>query len=136
MFENIPPGYRFNPYTGNFEPVQMTNQQMANQMQKGQQVPQMAEAHKIAGKFIGNINEITIKDVPNDGTPGIFVLSDMSAIIAKAWTANGNIQTEVYRLDRSQQQPTPEQVIMESLQRIEGMLAPKKPTKKTEGGAE
>lgn len=46
----------------------------------------------IPGKIIRSEEEITVQDVPTDGSAGVFPLSDYSAIIVKYWTKEGYIK--------------------------------------------
>lgn len=46
----------------------------------------------IPGKIIRSEEEITVQDVPTDGSAGVFPLADYSAIIVKYWTKEGYIK--------------------------------------------
>lgn len=48
------------------------------------------------GKMVDREEDIKVGDVPMDGTPGFFPLSDWSAIIAKAWSNDGQIRVMRY----------------------------------------
>lgn len=60
----------------------------------------------IAGRAVGSVSEITVQDVPTDGTVAWFPLSDGSAVIGKRWTPDGNILTMRYVAEATDQQPT------------------------------
>lgn len=47
-------------------------------------------------KIVNRLEDITINDIPMDGTPGIFPLSDGSAIYLKCWKSDGTINTIEY----------------------------------------
>lgn len=48
------------------------------------------------GRTVGSPDEITVQEVPTDGTPAYFSLSDGSAIVAKRWLTDGSIETVKY----------------------------------------
>lgn len=50
----------------------------------------------LPGKVIMSPEEITVGDVPNDGSIGVFVMRDFSSIILKQWNNRGTIDTVVY----------------------------------------
>lgn len=47
----------------------------------------------IPGRTVSNVKEITIEDVPRDGSMGIFPKNDGNCIWVKYWTDDGNIRT-------------------------------------------
>lgn len=47
-------------------------------------------------KIVNRLEDITINDIPMDGTPGIFPISDGSAIYVKSWKSDGTINTIEY----------------------------------------
>ena len=63
----------------------------------------------IAGRAVGSVSEITVQDVPTDGTIAWFPLADGSAVIGKRWTPDGNILTMRYVAETggSPEQPDP-----------------------------
>lgn len=54
------------------------------------------------GKFIADERDILPNDIPMDGRLSLFPSKDMSVIVAKAWTANGNMNTVRYIPDPNQ----------------------------------
>lgn len=45
----------------------------------------------IPGKMVGNYEEITVADVPQDGSLALFPKSDGSCVFGKVWNGNGTI---------------------------------------------
>lgn len=99
-----------NPYIYGVNPCQNLAQQqqiqyyqnqlqaLEQQAQGQQQIQQLQNPLPgINGKYIQNLEEITVSDVPMNGAYSIFPKRDMTEIYAKAWDGNGNIQTVVYR---------------------------------------
>lgn len=99
-----------NPYQNNYNPMLSQQQRL---MQMEQQYPQFAQQNQymmptqmagatqqpqgIVGKIINDFSELTANDVPMNGSAAFFPKADGSEIQARAWTANGTIQTVVYR---------------------------------------
>ena len=50
----------------------------------------------IAGRTVGSTSEITVQDVPTDGSMAWFPMADGSAVIGKRWTPDGSIATVRY----------------------------------------
>ena len=50
----------------------------------------------LSGRFIRDISEVTPQEVPMNGSPSVFPVSDASAIYVKSWDNNGNIVTVRY----------------------------------------
>lgn len=109
-------------------------QRMNNPYMRG--FPQQSIQPGLPGKYINNLNDVVVSEVPQDGSVAFFPTSDFSKIYAKAWTADGKIQTEEYVLQKSTEEKKPDltQDILVRLTRIEDMLSflPKKTTKKKE----
>ena len=99
MYQN-PYMYGANPYQNLAQQQQIQyyqNQlQALEQQAQGQQMAQNPQMG-INGKYIQNLEEITVSDVPMNGAYSVFPKRDMSEIYVKAWDGNGNIQTVVYR---------------------------------------
>lgn len=80
------------------------------------------------GKFISDINEIVMRDIPTDGRIGVFPMKDLSGIIVRGWNANGNLVTARYILDPTQfpapseTAPTDMSNILDRISRIEERL--------------
>lgn len=102
MYQN-PYMYGANPYQNLAQQQQIQYYQnqlqaLEQQAQGQQQVQQIQNPQMgINGKYIQNLEEITVSDVPMNGAYSVFPKRDMSEIYAKAWDGNGNIQTVVYR---------------------------------------
>lgn len=124
-----------NPYIYNQMPgyQQPQDMQRVNPYMRGFPQPPSVPLG-LPGKYIQNLNDVVVSEVPQDGSVAFFPTSDFSKIYAKAWTADGKIQTEEYVLQKSIKEPNFQEDIMERLERIEGMLSflPKKNTKKKE----
>lgn len=65
-----------------------------------QNIPQFQQIQQkpvgLPGKLVATQADITPNDVPMDGRVSFFPQQDYSCIIAKAWTADGKIDTVVY----------------------------------------
>lgn len=99
-----------NPYNNGYNPMLSPQQRL---MQMEQQYPQFAQQNQymmptqmagatqqpqgIVGKIINDFSELTANDVPMNGSAAFFPKADGSEIQARAWTANGTIQTVVYK---------------------------------------
>lgn len=106
-----------------------------NQAGQQQQIPQLSQTNRNAsqpqsfliGKLIQSPDDILAKDVLMDGTISLFLMHDLSCVIARQWNPVKNKVDEVrYILDRGQERSgngyeilSP---IMERLDSIEGML--------------
>ena len=88
-----------NPYQ---QPVQqMQVQQSAyNQMQ---QVPQQIQQPQLIGHIVDGQKTIQASDVPMNAPYALFPKNDLSEIYLKSWTANGTIQTIVFKPVQNQQ---------------------------------
>lgn len=110
----MPTGYPYNPYT-------RAPQQPVNYSQFGQ-APNVG---MLPGRYIDSDKEIRANEVPMDGSVSYFPTKDFNMIIAKAWSSNGNIQTEIYQRVTQQQPQAPsntETFIIDKLNAIEQML--------------
>lgn len=93
-----------NPYQNGYNPMLSPQQRL---MQMEQQYPQFSQQNQfiqqpnqpqgIVGKIVNDFSELTANDVPMNGSAAFFPKADGSEIQARAWTANGTIQTVVYR---------------------------------------
>lgn len=99
-----------NPYQNNYNPMLSPQQRL---MQMEQQYPQFAQQNQymmptqmagaaqqpqgIVGKIINDFSELTANDVPMNGSAAFFPKADGSEMQARAWTANGTIQTVIYK---------------------------------------
>ena len=88
-----------NPYQ---QPVQqMQSQQFAyNQMQ---QVLQQIQQPQLIGHIVDGQETIQASDVPMNAPYALFPKNDLSEIYLKSWTANGTIQTIVFKPVQNQQ---------------------------------
>lgn len=94
-----------NPYQNNYgQPMQMQNPYLdrMNQLQSFQQnlqqpqIPQN-QPQGIIGRVVNDFSEITANDVPMNGNAAFFPKADGSELQVRSWSANGTIQTVVYR---------------------------------------
>lgn len=90
-----------NPYQGNYQPMQNPYMTQMNQQQFQPQVqPQMQAQQQQIGlncRVVDDFSMITANDVPMDGNGAVFMRKDASEVQWRNWTANGTIQTTVYR---------------------------------------
>ena len=75
----------------------------------------------ITGRVVNSLDEITVQEVPTDGTVAWFPSADGSCVYGKRWTPDGNITTmrfvpEVVEAAPSQQDPF--QVINERIDKL------------------
>lgn len=77
-------------YTQNSTPFMPQNQQF--QAPQTQTIP----AAPIAGRMVEKVEDITVNEIPNNGSVGYFPKADGSAIFAKTWTNDGKIITMEY----------------------------------------
>lgn len=61
----------------------------------GYQQPQQQKG--ITGRYVATAAEITPNEVAMDGSVSLFPTNDLSMIFAKAWRADGTIQTIMYK---------------------------------------
>lgn len=62
------------------------------------QSPYNAPQQGIA-RLVGDFNEVTVGDIPTNGTPGFFIKSDYSQIQARRWSDDGRIISMNYVLE-------------------------------------
>lgn len=48
---------------------------------------------QISGRVVNSLDDITVQEVPNDGTVASFPSADGSCVYSKRWTPDGNIST-------------------------------------------
>lgn len=95
-----------NPYQNGYNPM-LSPQQRLQQMemqypqftQQNQfmQQPVQQQSQVIVGKIVNDVSNVSPNDVPMDGSVAVFPKNDMTEIYCKQWTANGTIQTVVYK---------------------------------------
>lgn len=96
--------------------------------------PAIQQPNQLA-KIVQNYNSITVGDVPTDGTPAFFVLSDYSEIQSRRWTEDGRITAATYKIQTAPEEKVdPFQKIIERLDAIEEKLTPK--TRRKEASAD
>lgn len=94
------------PYPNSYNPMLSPQQRL---MQMEQQYPQFSQQNQfvqqpaqqqpqgIVGKIVNDFSELTANDVPMNGSAAFFPKADGSELQVRSWTANGTIQTVVYR---------------------------------------
>ena len=102
--------------------------------QANQAVAQPQQTFAINGRIVNDISEVTPQEVPMDRSISLFPLSDWSKIYAKAWNANGTIDTFAFVPDKAsqsdkQEQPDQYQAIMNRLDEIEKKIDGRKRTR-------
>lgn len=83
----------------------------------------------ISGKAVSVLAEVTVNDVPSDGSRGYFPAHDGSCIWAKQWRSDGTIETTRYVPEAvPEPEPEPDRLdeIMARLDAIEAALKPRK----------
>ena len=90
-----------NPYQSNYQPMQNPYMAQMNQQQFQPQIhPQVQVQQQQIGlncRVVDDFSMITANDVPMDGNGAVFMRKDASEVQWRNWTANGTIQTTVYR---------------------------------------
>lgn len=92
QFQTMPSAYM--PMQQPYQPYQPQYQQMPARM-----VPQ------ISGRVVNSLDDITVQEVPTDGTMALFPSADGSCIYSKRWTPDGNISTMRFVPEVSEAQP-------------------------------
>lgn len=102
------------PYQNGYNPMLSPQQRL---MQMEQQYPQYSQQNQfmqqpvqqqpqgIVGKIVNDFSELTANDVPMNGSAAFFPKADGSELQVRSWTANGTIQTVVYKPVLDQNQP-------------------------------
>ena len=73
------------------------------------QIPQ-APRPQMQGRTVASADEITVQEVPTDGTMGWFPAQDGSCVWGKRWTPDGSIVTVRYSPDSPTAEPAPDPV--------------------------
>lgn len=85
-----------------------------------QPLPQTAVSNQsrtfppITGRVVNSLDEVTVQEVPTDGTVAWFPSADGSCVYGKRWTPDGNIMTMRFvpeAVDAAPSQPDPFQLI-------------------------
>lgn len=99
------PNYSFQPQINPYQ-QQNTYQPMQNQYvpQMGQyqqnfqpQIQSVQQPMGLVGRAVNDFSEIKADDVPMNGTPAIFIKSDMSEIEVRVWGKDGLIRPTLYK---------------------------------------
>lgn len=98
---------------------------MYQQPQPFQPMPQTQAQPKpfspITGRVVNSLDEITVQEVPTDGSIAWFPSADGSCIYGKRWTPDGNITTMRFvpeAADTAPSQPDPFQVINDRISEL------------------
>lgn len=92
---------RFQPMAPAYMPVQQAYQPYR------QPYPQMPTrmVPQISGRVVNSPDDITVQEVPTDGTVALFPAADGSCVYSKRWTPDGNILTMRFVPEASDDQP-------------------------------
>lgn len=92
---------QFQPMASAYMPVQQPYQPYQPQYQ---QVPTRM-VPQISGRIVNSLDDITVQEVPTDGTVALFPSADGSCVYSKRWTPDGNILTMRFVPEASEAQP-------------------------------
>lgn len=77
-------------------------------------------------RIVNDFTEITVGDIPTNGTPGFFIKADGSEIQSRRWTEDGRIITGRYLPEAAtEEKPDPFEKIMQRIDALEAALTPK-----------
>lgn len=115
--------FPFNPYQQQYQPQQYPMQQQYQA--PATQQPQLA-------RVVSEFNEITIGDIPTNGTTAYFIKSDGSEIQARKWSEDGRIIASTYKPTVEAQEPhtDPFEQIFKRFDALEEKLATRGTRKK------
>lgn len=128
---------QFQPMASAYMPVQQAYQPYQ------QPYPQMPTrmVPQISGRIVNSLDDITVQEVPTDGTVALFPSADGSCIYSKRWTPDGNISTMRFVPEASEaqlKQPSQLDIIgnriselFDAVERIEDRLPYDVETKRT-----
>lgn len=94
------------PYQNGYNPMLSPQQRLAqmemqypqfSQQNQFMQQPVQQQTQGIVGKIVNDFSELTANDVPMNGSAAFFPKADGSELQVRSWTANGTIQTVVYK---------------------------------------
>lgn len=88
-----------------------------------QQQFQTYQPRQIQGRMVTSPDEITVQEVPSDGSMALFPSADGSCIYGKRWESNGSISTFVYVQQQMERQPDRIQDISDKLDKALAYLA-------------
>lgn len=114
------------PNMNYFSQYPQYQQMMQPQMQTPVSQPQLA-------KLVNDFNEITIGDIPTNGTAAFFIKADMSEIQSRRWSEDGRVLSNTYAVQTGVDEPKtdPFDEIMKRLDAIEEKIT-SKPTRRKE----
>ena len=121
--------YQYQPPISSYAAVQPTYQPQYQPMY------QQPSQRGISGRQVASVAEVTVNDVPSDGSAGWFPSSDGSCVWSKKWRSDGTIETVRYVPEAvPEPEPQPDRIdeIMERLDSIEAALKAKKKGAKDE----
>lgn len=109
--------------------------------------PQQGPRYELPARIVASMEEITVGEVPTDGSVALFLSADKTKVFAKAWNNRGYIDDAVFVREEvttnqsSQMQPLDLTPIMEKLEAMEQSLNALKKKKtyynsKPKGGTE
>ena len=98
---------------------------MYQQPQPFQPMPQTQVQPKsfapITGRVVNSVDDITVQEVPTDGTVAWFPSADGTCVYGKRWTPDGNITTMRFvpeAVEATPSQPDPFQVINDRISEL------------------
>ena len=109
-------------------PQPMPQYQQAYQPQMPQY--QQKQFSPITGRIVSNAEEITVQEVPTDGSIAWFPAADGSCVYGKRWTPDGNITTLRFvpeAVEPAQSVPDPIAELNSKVDQALGMLAAMQP---------
>lgn len=88
---------------------------------------------QFAGRFVNDIREVRLNEVPMDGSLAFFPTQDLNSIFVKAWNSSGNLITVRYVVDPTfnsnpDQGTVSQSDIVKRLEQIERTLAAQQAT--------
>ena len=92
---------QFQPMASAYMPVQQPYQPYQPQYQ---QMP-ACMVPQISGRVVNSIDDITVQEVPTDGTMALFPAAAGSCVYSKRWTPDGNISTMRFVPEVQEAQP-------------------------------
>lgn len=100
--------------------------------------PTYQPAQQLA-RVVQDFNNITVGDIPTNGSPAFFIKSDYTEIQSRRWTDDGRITSSTYKLEAEapkENRPDPFAAIMARLDAIEEKLPAKATPRKKEVAAD
>lgn len=76
---------------------------------------------QISGRVVNSLDDITVQEVPTDGTVALFPSADGACVYSKRWTPDGNILTMRFVPEVQEappQQPSPLDVINDRISEL------------------